>query len=147
MGAGMHDPLGQLVEVVGVASAPATMGHSLLAREAYNDIKEGVEDFAHVLNSVGEDSESGGVTAAKSPAADTVGDVLPKDKGSEDGGAVVPDVETKGNVGGEGSGNNGAGGNRAAALVRSGLVSQGAGTFGFTEPDDASRKTVQKLGA
>lgn len=143
----MHDPLGQLVEVVGVASAPATFGHSLLAREAYDEIKEGAEDLAHSLRYGGKDAESGGVTAAKSPAADTVGDVLPKDKGSEEGGEVVPEVETKGNVGGEGSGNNGAGGNRAAALVRSGLVSQGAGTFGFTEPDDASKKAAQKLGA
>ena len=147
MDAWMHDPLGQLVEVVGVASAPATMGASLFAREAYNGIKEGAEDLAHSLGFSGKDSEGGGVTAEKSPAADTIVDVIQKDKGSEDGGAVVPEVETKGNVGGEGSGNNGAGGNRAAALIRSGLVSQGAGTFGFTEPDDASKRTVQKLGA
>ena len=147
----MHDPLGQLVEAVGIGDIPRTLGASLSYREIYNGIKEGAEDLAedlaHSLGYGGKDAESGGVTAAKSPAADTVGDVLQKNKGSEDGGAVVPEVETKGNVGGEGSGNNGAGGNRAAALVSSGLVSQGAGTFGFTEPDDASKKAVQKLGA
>lgn len=133
-----HDPLGQLVTIVG---SPAS-------REVYEGLKEGAEDLAHNLGLGGKDtgdSVGAAVAAAKSPAADSLAETGGDDK--DEGGTVVPEIETKGNVGGEGSGNNGAGGNRASALVSSGLVSQGAGTFGFTEPDDASKKTVQKLGA